>query len=781
MRGSTRQGLLAGVSTLLAVVVGVLINMVTGGWTWPLGAGLAALVAGWAGFEVWRFNRAEPGGDEQPREPAVAPRIAQLPHDTAAFTGRAAELGRLLALVGDPVGGTICAIDGMAGIGKTALAVHAAHLLSDRYPDGCLFLDLHGYTENVPPVEPHRALHRLLRAVGVPAEQIPPDPDDLAALWRSRTAGRRLLLVLDNARTAEQVRPLLPGGPGCLVLVTSRRRLLALDDARSLSLDVLPPADAAALFRRVAGEERVGGEAEAVERVVDRCGRLPLATRIAAARLRARPSWAVHDLAERMPDQADLADGERSVPAALALSYDDLDPEHRRMFRRLGLHPGTDFEAGAAAALDGAGRERAGRLLEDLLDAHLLLQAVPGRYRFHDLVRSFAARVVRDDEPAAERHACADRLIDHYTGTTADAVRLLHPAEAARRLAGSEATAVPAPEAPAPGFTSSGEALAWLDAERSNLVSASAFAAAHGRTDATTRLSNLLLRYFQHNGHHGDGLTVHTLARDAAGADRRARAEALNNLAVTLDAQGRFAEAAEHLREAADLYVEVDDPVGWARALVNLGFIHWRRGPYEVGVGHLTQALALARQAGDPVSEARALDVLALIRERQGLDDEAAALFHDAIKVFRRLGDRLGEADVQDSLGCIASRQGRHEEAVERQGRALATYRELGSRLGEANAINDLGLSARRRGDLGEAVRRHREALAIFVAIGSPGGESEARNGLGEAFRALGDEKGAERAHTAALALATESGDIFEIERARAGLTGRPVPDSGRA
>ncbi|MEU7872394.1 tetratricopeptide repeat protein [Dactylosporangium sp. NPDC049140] len=725
------------------------------------------LAGGWIGFEVWRAGRnkavPEPPGDARPSNPG---RPAQLPPDIGSFTGRASEVDQLVGIVDEMAGGgavAVFVIDGMAGIGKTSLAVHAAHRLADRFPDGCLFLDLHGYTESVPPVEPTQALQRLLRAAGVPGEHIPAELDDQAALWRSRMTGRRVLMVLDNARAAEQVRPLLPASPGCLVLVTSRRRLPALDDARSLSLDALSAAEAVTLFGRVSGPERIRDQDDVVRRVVEHCGRLPLALRIAGARLRARPTWTLTHLAGLLADQAAvvdrLDDGERSVVAALALSLEDLDADRRRVFRRLSLHPGTEVDAGAAAALDGVDEARAGRVLENLFDAHLLLQPATGRYRFHDLVRAYSARLERAEEPDDLRRAGLNRLFDHYTATTAAAVALLHPAGGGQS---------PRP----PSFGTPEAALAWLDAERANLVAISGSATAHDRPDVAVRLSAILRRYLQYGGYHADGLAIHGAARDAAraGGDRAAEADATNDLAVTLEGQGRYARAAEHLREALDLATGLGDATRQAHALERLGYVHWRSGPYDVAADYLGRALAIARQLGDPAREAAALDALGLLRERQGRDDEAAELFHTALRLFRGVADRASEADALNSLGCISSRQGRHETAAGHLREAIAIHRSIGSRIGEAHATNDLGVTHLRQGRPDEAARLHERALAVFTAAGDRGGQSEAHNGLGRALLAAGETARAGREHRAALALAAETGDRFEEARAHTDL-----------
>jgi len=809
VRKRSRQGLAAGVSTLLAVIAGVLTNIVTSGWTWSLGVGSAVLVAGWIGFEVWRADRTghgrgvagmhrTGGRDEVAPAGSVAGmgvlrqrgdghdlsgltaaaqggRLAQLPVDTTIFTGRADELARLVALIEElfaarGAGSVVCAIDGMAGIGKTALAVHAGHRLSDRFPDGCLFVDLHGHTESVPPVEAGQALQRLLRALNVAGDQIPADVDDQAALYRQRLVGKRLLLVLDNARSAEQVRPLLPASPGCLVLVTSRRRLTALDEARSLSLDVLPVADAVVLFGRVAGRERIADQGGAVEQVVKLCGQLPLAVRVAAARLRSRPAWTVGDLSHRLADQkaiiSELDDGERSVLAALAVSYNGVGEDRQRMFRRLSLPPGADIDVDAAAALDGVDPAQAGRLLEDLLDAHLLIQAVAGRYRLHDLVRAYAGHMVRTQESDVIRRTSLTRLLDYYLATADAAVQVLYPSD----VQGRPRTGLPS--ASLPPLTTVAAAVTWLDTERPNLVALCTITVIDDRLDYPIRFSATLHRYLRYGGHHADGVAVHTQARQAARrtGDRRAEANAEAYLGMALEGQSSYSHAVAHLQQALHLFQELADRMGQAQALLNLGLVYWSTGPYNLAADFLRRSLTIYRYLHDLGGQAHALDGLGLIRERQGRDLEAAEHFDRALRLFRELGDSCGESGVLDSLGCIASRQHRHQEAIDYHQQAMAICHRFGDRVGQAHAINDLGLAYRRQGDHQLAVEQHERAMTAFRQIGDLSGQCEAHNGLGEALLASQDPLQATSEHANALTMATEIGDRYEQARALTGL-----------
>lgn len=432
----------------------------------------------------------------------VAPVPRQLPGDAGGFTGRATELAQLVAPAASPV-----AIDGMAGIGKTALAVHAAHRLADAHPDGHLFVDLHGYTQGMAPADPADVLDRMLRALGMPAGAIPHGLEARAALWRTHLAERKVLVVLDNAHSEAQVEPLLPGTPGCTVLITSRRRLAGLDDVRSISLDVLPLADAVTLFTRTTAPDRLAAEPSAlVAEIVELCGRLPLAIRIAAARLRHRPGWALRHLAERLRLRRDLSEltaGRRSVSATIDLSYQDLTPDQQRMFRVLGMHPGADIDPYAAAALDHVTVPLADRLLEDLLDANLLQQEVPGRYRFHDLVRTHAAALRAERETEV-----LTRLFAFYTHTASTATRILYPRD---RL-----PEPPPSPTPTPTLTDVTRAATWLDVETANLLTTASYAARHGWPDYIVGMSVTLRHHLHTRGRYADAEALHAWALETA-------------------------------------------------------------------------------------------------------------------------------------------------------------------------------------------------------------------------------------------------------------------------
>lgn len=507
-------------------------------------------------------------GQADPPVAGTPPVPRQLPGDVGGFTGRQPELTRLVA-----AHSAVTTIDGMAGIGKTALAVHAAHRLADDHPDGHLFVDLHGYTAGVAPADPADVLDRLLRALGIPGAAIPRGLEARAALWRTQLADKKVLVVLDNAHSEAQVEPLLPGTPGCTVLITSRRRLVGLDDVRSISLGVLPLADAITLFTRTTTPDRLADAPQSLlAEIVELCGRLPLAIRIAAARLRHRPGWALRHLAERLRLRRDLSEltaGRRSVSATIDLSYQDLTPEQQRMFRVLGLHPGVDIDTYAAAALDHVAVPLADRLLEDLLDANLLQQDVPGRYRFHDLVRTHAAAIRADREAEV-----LSRLFDFYTHTASTATRVLYP--------GDRLPDVPPSPTPAPLLTDADLAATWLDAETANLLTTASYAARHGWPGYTVGMSATLHHHLRTRGRFADAEALHIRGLETARrlGDLLGELHALLGLGAVNRAQHRFDPAIEYYRRALDLARILDRPEARTRAHDGLARTHLARGEF---------------------------------------------------------------------------------------------------------------------------------------------------------------------------------------------------------
>ncbi|WP_285902379.1 tetratricopeptide repeat protein [Frankia sp. AiPs1] len=726
----------------------------------------------------------------QPGAVAGGPR--ELPLATRFFIGRRDEFARILALgravaAGghhDPVwtaadgpaladgAVTVMALDGMAGIGKTTLAVQAAHRLADDFPDGCLFLDLHGSTPMVTPMDPAAALEQLLRRLGVPGDALPPSQQARAALYRDRLAGTGTLIVLDNAGSAEQVRPLLPAASRCLVLVTSRRRLAALDEARPLRLDVLTRSDALAMFSAIAGEDGAADGRGAAEQVIDLCGRLPLALRIAAARLRARPAWTLADLADLLADQhrhvslAELNDGERSVAAAFAVSYRDLRPDEQRMLRGLGLHPGVEFDTAAAAALTGDPAVPAARLCEQLLDVHLLAETARDRYRFHDLVRVFARELAVEQDSADARRQALTGLFDHYVTTAALAVRVLFPAEVAH---------LPPPRTPypVPRWTDDPQgARAWLDRERANLVLVAGHAAENGWPEVATDLAAILFRPLDLGAHLGDATALYGHAGRAARArgDRAGEAHVLASLAGIHRHQGRYQDAADAAGRALELFVEVADEPGQGRALTSLGIIRWRQGRYDEALDHDRRALALYQRADDPRGQARALGNMAHVHWRQGRYGQAVEHNLRSLELYRRGDDLRGQAHALGNLGNVRWSRGETRQAADDHLAALEIYRRLDDRNGQADAMTNLGLVRHAQGQHDLAVGLYRRALDLYERIGDRNGQARVHNGLGEHFAAIVRLEQARDHHARALSLTLDTEDRYEQARAHAGL-----------
>lgn len=710
----------------------------------------------------------------EPAPPAVdasRPPPAELPADVTAFTGRVRELDALDRLTGaaDPPAVVIAAISGTAGVGKTALATRWAHRARERFPDGQLYIDLRGYDPEQP-VAPGEALARFLRSLGLPGEQVPADVDERAARYRSLLDGRRTLVVLDNAASVDQVRPLLPGAAGSVVLVTSRDTLPGLvvrHGARRLDLDVLRERDALALLRRLLGDS-AATDADAAAALVAHCARLPLALRIAVElahrREPARLSTVVDELADHRRRLGLLAmdgDPHSDIGAVFSWSYRDLPPEAARTFRTLGLHPGSDMDAVAVAALVG-GDERRARDSLDLLAGRHLVQRRGDRFGMHDLLRAYARELAtRDGDTALPR-----RLLDLYLHGAAAAMELLYPAERHRR------PQVPRPAGPVPVLPDAVTALAWLDAERANLVATAVHATAHGQPWYAVQLTLILLRYLESGGHYADAVTLHDHALRAAraGGDRRGEARLHTNLGVVHVQQGRYAEAVAALSRAIRLAHEVGDSAVEIRALGNLGHAYQWQGRYPEAVEMLTEVISLCQRDGDEAGEARGLGNLGQVYFRQRRYEDAIRDLGASIGICRRIGDAVGEAYALVYLGHVDSFLGRYTQAAAHHQRALAIFRSTTESAGEAYALDGLGGVDVLRGEHGSAVDRLSEALALFRRIGERAGEARASNSLGEAAAAVGDPVEARAHHSAALRLATEIGHRYEQARAQAGL-----------
>ena len=672
------------------------------------------LAGGDALAAYWRHTGAAVAA---PAAGASAPVPAQLPAAVPGFTGRAGDVGRLDALLADDR--AVAVVAGPAGVGKTALAVHWAHRVRDRFADGQLYVNLRGNAPTAP-VRPAEALAGFLPGLGVPASQVPVDPDRAASLFRSVLTDRRMLVLLDDARSAEQVRPLLPGSPGSVVIVTSRYGLgglVARDGAAHLGLDVLAPAEAAALLRGMLGAARVDAEPAATAELARLCGFLPLALRIAAANLTLHPDQTVAEHVAELgaDDRLDRltvdGDDELAVRVALDLSYAALPEDVARLFRLLALVPGPDFGAGLAGALAGTAAGAAAATLALLADASLLTRTGAGRYAFHDLVRLYAAERVAAVETAAERDSATGRLLDWYLAGVDAGARTLYPTRPRLPIA------VP----PWPEFDADADALAWLDQERAGLVAAAELAAGQPATRPVAwLLADSLRGYFW------------------------LRMCAVEWLAV--------AEAGLAAARSAP------DPAGRAGAELCLADLHRQQGRYEMAIEHYTRAAALARSCGWTDGEGIVLTNLGTAYLWLGRLPDAAASWHRRVELATRTGGSRGAAIAFGNLGLVYWLQGELERAADNQARALALHRELGSRQNEAVNLANLGEACHLLGRLDEAEDHLARALVLHREVGDRGAEAETLRVLAAVRLDRGEHARALELASDAVALAAATG-----------------------
>jgi tetratricopeptide (TPR) repeat protein len=664
-----------------------------------------------------------------------------LPRDIASFTGRRQQLQDLMDAAsgaGGVVG--IHAIGGMAGIGKTAFAVHAAHRLADRFPGGQIFLPLHGHTPGQQPVDPADALASLLLTAGVPAGQIPEGLQARTALWRDRLAERQLLLVLDDAASSEQVLPLLPGTGGSLVLVTSRRHLSALDDTMAISLDTLPAGEAAALLARLAGRPGLSADDAAVGEITRLCGYLPLAIGMVARQLRHHPSWSPAGRAAELAAARDrlelMATENLSVAAAFDLSYADLSVDQQRLFRRLGVHPGSEFDAYAAAALDGIDLAAARRGLEALYDKYLISESAQGRYRLHDLIREHARALAGRLDPDDDRGQATTRLLSYYQYTAARADALI-----ARQTRPALATGDGAIPAAVPALADRQQALAWARAERATLFACLDHATVAGQRARVIALTAGLSGLLRSDGPWAEAITRHTAAVQAAQdlGDRLGLANALNDLGDARQLTSDYLGAAQALEQALDIYRDLGDGVGQANALNNLGYVRSGTGDYPAATEEQEQALSISHDVGDRLGQANALRGLGGLGHMTGNYSAAAPAMERALDIYRDLGDGVGQADALTGLGDVWRMTGDYPAAIQALEQSLDISRDLGDRLGQAYALLILGIVRRMTGDYPAAIQALEQSLDIYRDHGARLSQADALNELGTVRRITGD------------------------------------------
>jgi tetratricopeptide (TPR) repeat protein/transcriptional regulator with XRE-family HTH domain len=657
---------------------------------------------------------------------------AQLPMDVPSFTGRADDLRTLRALLDGadrPPAVLISAIGGTAGVGKTALAVHWAHQVSDRFPDGQLYVNLRGFDPGGAVTDPAEALHGFLTALQVAAQRIPATLEARAALFRSLVAGRRLLVLLDNARDSDQVRHLLPGAPGCLVLVTSRNHLtglVAAHAARPLILDLLSAAEAEEFLVSRLGSDRVAAEPRAVDDIIARCARLPLALAVVAAHAATAPRLALDGLARQLDvhRRLDTLTGDAptaDVRAVFSWSYRALTPPAARLFRLLGLHPGPEVTAAAAASLAALPPARAGALLAELTRTNLLTEPARGRYTFHDLLRAYATELVHRHESDDQRRAATGRVLDHYVQTACAADRMIDPYR----------DPIPVPD-PGRGVTphplaDAGQAMTWFTTERPGLVAAVRLAADAGFDASAWRLAWAVMIFFQRRFHVEDWVSTQRIAVAAAErlADRRAAAEAHRGLGRAYVRSGGTDAAERHLRRAWALFGQLDLPADQAHTSLCLGVMFARqRHQLPEAISHTAQALDLARAAGHGRWQAAALNDLGWYHVQQGDPRLAVTYCRQAIDVLRRgVGDPVTGADTWHTLGYARQLLGQHARAEECYRRALRLYRRIGDRYHEAGCHTYLGDNHLAVGDTAAARRAWQAALVILEDLHHPDAE----------------------------------------------------------
>ncbi|MDN3354641.1 AfsR/SARP family transcriptional regulator [Actinomadura sp. DC4] len=697
----------------------------------------------------------EPVRESAPPPPAPA----QLPADVADFTGRTTTVAELVAALTAPdrTAMVVVSVAGIGGVGKTTLAVHLGHAVREHYPDGQLFAELRGAGPD--PAGPEAVIGAFLRALGVPDKDLPAPLEERSALLRTRLSDRRMLVVLDDARDADQVRPLLPGSAGCAVLVTSRSRLVGMHATRALDLDGLVTDEAITLFGRIAGEERVEDEREIAAQVVAACGHLPLAVRIVGSRLASRRSWSMATIAERLTDEKRRLDemrvGNHTVSATFELGYGQLFDEQARAFRLLALPDVHDVSLNAAAAVLGMPEHETEDLLESLVDASLLETPAPGRYRYHDLLKLFARRQAERHDSEAARDAVPHRILDFYFASARNAY------QAAESAAGDHLST---PEARGTEFASAEEALAWLEHETANLCAVVAEATRGGAPDLpiaadlllsleplimsgthlwefeqTARLvvtaalekdhpysrgrAGYLLGLILHAGFRLDEAEASlrtTVEVAEVSGDRHVRAEALNGLGVVAFEHRQYDDAFTSFQQAADVFADLGSPEGQANCLTNLARAAAELHRDKEALDAAERSLELFRGQGSAMGAAKAMQYLGSILDGMGRPEEAIPYYLDCLAVFRSTGQRLREHHTLYRLAESHLRAGRPAEAVAHAEEALAIAREIDQRFGEGRALGVLGRALTEDGRPDDGRACWEQALGVFQALGAP-------------------------------------------------------------
>ncbi|MBQ1094251.1 AfsR/SARP family transcriptional regulator [Streptomyces sp. B93] len=709
-----------------------------------------------------RILQADPGLAEPPapeaEPPATPVRPAQLPASVPDFTGRASFVAELSDILASAEGGVmaVSAVAGIGGVGKTTLAVHVAHGARPAFPDGQLYVDLQGAGPRA--AEPVTVLGAFLRALGTADSAIPDSLEERAALYRSVLSGRRVLVLLDNARDAAQIRPLLPGTEGCAALVTSRVRMVDLAGAHLVDLDVMSPDEALALFTKIVGEERVASERKAALDVVAACGFLPLAIRIAASRLATRRTWTVSVLAAKLADERrrldELQAGDLAVKATFELGYGALDAAQSRAFRLLGLADGPDISLSAAAAVLDMPADDTEDLLESLVDTSLLESAAPGRYRFHDLVRLYArACAERDEQPPAERDAAMSRLLDFYLATAARVYATERPGD--RLVDHLAATAHPGLE-----FADRHAAQDWLYAEANCLLACVHQALGDGRLRKAVDLLWAAKDLAESGTNSRDYGTNAALARDAATAagDTRAEARARTTLTEAHLAAGRFDQAAEEAEKATALIHDLHDPALDCWVPNHRGVIAVYRNRHSEGAAYLQEAITNFRADQNLAGEASALCNLSRSHLAMGRTDSAVTLARQGIGIYDRLGHTLRGANGRYALGLALAQAGDLDQAADRLAEALEVFRDSRQRLWEGMAIFRIAEVRLAAGNPASAAALAEQSLAVLRGIGGEWRRGNVLTVLGRALDGIGQSGRAQACWREALSIYEELG-----------------------
>jgi tetratricopeptide (TPR) repeat protein/DNA-binding XRE family transcriptional regulator len=661
--------------------------------------------------------------------PTVLPR--QLPAAVPHFTGRVTELAALNVVLdaarpGRPAAVAVAAIDGPPGVGKTALAVRWAHQAAAEFPDGQLYVNLRGVGSPDEIMPAGTMILRFLDALGIPTEWIPGDPESQAGLYRSVLASKRVLIVADNARDAGQVRPLLPGSPGSVVLVTSRNRLIGLaaaEGARLITLDVLPDAEARELLTRRIGTKRARAEPAAVEELARLCGRLPLALVVTAARAAARSAMPLTAVAAELagtPSQLgalQTGDPVTDVRSVFSWSYQHLGQGPARLFRLLGVHPGPDITAPAAAALLGIRQDSARAALDALAMANLAAEHVPGRYCLHDLLRAYAAEQAAEHESAAERRAVIQRVLDYY----------LHTSHAAALLVNPYRVSVPTLTTPRPGVTAERlddhqQALAWFEAEHQVLLGCVSLAAEIGNDACAWILPWAMSEFLDRRGHWHEWAATQRTALAAATrlGDLAGQAAARRALATACVRLTDYRHARTHQAACLRLHRQLGDCAGEAHARHSLGRVAEHQGRYAAALRHDEQALALFQHAADQHGQALALNAIGWYHILLGQPQQASTFCQQALALYRHTGRRVGQAQAWDSLGYAEHHLGHLDHATACYQHALGIFRDLGELFGQADTLARLGDTRAAATDLPAAQDAWQQALDILEALRHP-------------------------------------------------------------